>query len=297
MVDSGPDASPCVSVSISRTTELQLAAQAWVGHVGVSGPALNLISEPPTEYAGSPWRFTEGCLDHLRLTPAIATMSLGASQAYTVEGYDASDADLGPVTRSVQLSISPDGSCTPQACTATKSGPHTVTASVGDIKADASLNVGPNQLHWVGTVSYSNNSDHLLTDYSYSDSRTATWNVDAYTPDGYPDEASPDDLTYTGSTWQYGVQQSHAQWCPDPPWNESWSASGSGARTNDDDPGQRLLLFFADAPSKSGRAWALTPGAPPGTGTYATNYEGCRGRYSGSYKASLSSLSKAWGRV
>jgi hypothetical protein len=42
------------------------------------------------------------------LSPAFASLAAGDSETYTVERFDASDDDLGPVTEAV-LSISPDG--------------------------------------------------------------------------------------------------------------------------------------------------------------------------------------------
>ena len=80
-------------------------------------------------------------LDHLVLSPASASISLGGSETYTVEGYDAANDDLGPVTDAT-LAISPDGSCTGYTCTATTAGPHTVTATDVDATGTATLTVG-----------------------------------------------------------------------------------------------------------------------------------------------------------
>lgn len=76
----------------------------------------------------------------LRLSPASSSITSGGSQAYTVEGYDAANDDLGPDTNAT-LSISPDGSCTGYTCTATTAGPHTVTATDGTAHGTATLTV------------------------------------------------------------------------------------------------------------------------------------------------------------
>jgi Putative Ig domain len=81
-----------------------------------------------------------GPLDHLTLSPASAPIAPRGSETYTVEGYDASNNDLGPVTDAI-LSITPDGSCTAYTCTATGAGAHTVTASDGTAKGTALLTV------------------------------------------------------------------------------------------------------------------------------------------------------------
>ena len=51
-------------------------------------------------------------LDHIVISPASATITAGGSQAYTAEGFDASNNSLGDVTASTTFSIAPNGSCT-----------------------------------------------------------------------------------------------------------------------------------------------------------------------------------------
>ena len=51
-------------------------------------------------------------LDHIVISPASATISAGGSQAYTAEGFDASNNSLGDVTATTTFSIAPNGSCT-----------------------------------------------------------------------------------------------------------------------------------------------------------------------------------------
>jgi hypothetical protein len=72
-----------------------------------------------------------GALDHLVIAPASGAISAGASQTYTAEGFDQSNNDLGDVTSATTVTISPNGSCTGAACTATVAGDHTVTGTDG----------------------------------------------------------------------------------------------------------------------------------------------------------------------
>jgi hypothetical protein len=57
-------------------------------------------------------------LDHIVVSPSSASITAGGSQAYTAEGFDASNHSLGDVTASTSL-IGPNGSCSGASCTAT----------------------------------------------------------------------------------------------------------------------------------------------------------------------------------
>jgi carbohydrate binding protein with CBM4/9 domain len=82
-----------------------------------------------------------GGLDHIVISPATATISAGGSQAYTAQGFDASNNSLGDVTAFTTFSIAPDGACTGSVCTATTGGQHTVTGNDGGKTSTASLTV------------------------------------------------------------------------------------------------------------------------------------------------------------
>lgn len=84
-----------------------------------------------------------GAPAHLSLTPAVNPVAPGAADSFHAEAYDAGWNDLGDVTGNTTFSIAPDGSCQANACTAAKGGPHTVTASYGQVTATASLTVLP----------------------------------------------------------------------------------------------------------------------------------------------------------
>lgn len=87
-----------------------------------------------------------GPLASIALTPDIASITAGATQAFSAEGFDAAGNSLGDVTPSITLSITPNGSCTGAACTATVAGVHTVTATAPGGESDTAtltVNAGP----------------------------------------------------------------------------------------------------------------------------------------------------------
>jgi hypothetical protein len=79
----------------------------------------------------------------LVLSPAMATITAGGSQAYTAEGFDAFGNDVGDFTGTTSFTVSPNGSCTGATCTATVAGAHTVTGTNGLATGTASLTVNP----------------------------------------------------------------------------------------------------------------------------------------------------------
>jgi parallel beta-helix repeat protein len=84
-------------------------------------------------------------LDHIVITPSSATISAGGSQTYTAEGFDAANNSLGDVTSNTTFSITPNGSCTGNTCTATVPGAHTVTGTDAGKTSTSTLtvNAGP----------------------------------------------------------------------------------------------------------------------------------------------------------
>jgi hypothetical protein len=91
----------------------------------------------------SPIAVQPGSLASLVLSPATSTMDAGASRSYTAQGRDASGNNLGDMTAGTTFSITPEGSCTGNVCTAVVAGPHTVIATRPGAIGTASLQVNP----------------------------------------------------------------------------------------------------------------------------------------------------------
>lgn len=84
-----------------------------------------------------------GPLAHLTLTPGTNPVAPGVADSFHAEAYDAGWNDLGDVTGNTTFAIAPDGSCQANACTAAIGGPHTVTATDGQVTATANITVLP----------------------------------------------------------------------------------------------------------------------------------------------------------
>jgi hypothetical protein len=80
-------------------------------------------------------------VDHITISPASSTIVAGRSQAYATQAFDVynNSTDVTPQT----LTISPNGSCSGNACTATVAGPHSVQATYSGKTATANLQVIP----------------------------------------------------------------------------------------------------------------------------------------------------------
>ena len=87
--------------------------------------------------------------DHLVVTPNGASMAAGGSHAFTAEGFDGSNNDLGDVTASTNFTISGIGSCFLASCTSTFAGDHTVTGHDGSATGTATLHVTPAALNFL----------------------------------------------------------------------------------------------------------------------------------------------------
>jgi len=84
---------------------------------------------------------TAGTLDHIVLSPASASITVGGSQAYTAEGRDQAGNSLGDVTSSTAFTISPNGSCSGNVCTPPAGGSYTITGTNQSKTATATLRV------------------------------------------------------------------------------------------------------------------------------------------------------------
>jgi outer membrane protein assembly factor BamB len=85
---------------------------------------------------------TVGPLAGLTLTPLNASITVGASQGFTAQGFDASGNSLGDVTALTTFAISGGGSCSGTSCTSIVAGDHTITGSDGSATGTATLHVG-----------------------------------------------------------------------------------------------------------------------------------------------------------
>jgi hypothetical protein len=77
------------------------------------------------------------------LSPLGATIASGGQAAFTATAKDAFNNSIGNVTAATTFTIAPDGSCTLNVCTATLTGPHTVTGTYGAVSGRATLQVNP----------------------------------------------------------------------------------------------------------------------------------------------------------
>jgi hypothetical protein len=130
-----------------------------------------------------------GPLDHLVVSPASASISAGGSQAFTAEGFDHFNNDLGDVTASSTFGITPDGSCTGASCTATVAGSHTVTATDGTATGTATLTVNPGPL------------DHLVV--SPASASISAGGSQAFTAEGF--DAYNNDLGDVTASSTFGI--------------------------------------------------------------------------------------------
>ena len=79
---------------------------------------------------------------YLVLVPNPGTIAVSGSQTYIAESFSALNVNLGDVTPLTTFSITPDGTCTLNVCTASVSGSHTVTGTYNGATGSASLQVG-----------------------------------------------------------------------------------------------------------------------------------------------------------
>jgi alpha-tubulin suppressor-like RCC1 family protein len=125
-----------IALTTSGYHEVQFWSQDNAGNV-----------EPHNDSAHTLWiLIMTGPLDHLGLNPPSTTIEAGSSQTYTADGYDSSDIDLGDATDSTVFTISPDGTCTRNVCTAATTGRHTITGTDDGKTGTAILNVIPGPL-------------------------------------------------------------------------------------------------------------------------------------------------------
>ena len=82
-----------------------------------------------------------GALNHLILSPSNATITTGATQAYTAHGADAFNNDLGDATGSTTFTIDLGTPCPADTCTGAFPASHLVTGTDGAITGTTTLTV------------------------------------------------------------------------------------------------------------------------------------------------------------
>jgi hypothetical protein len=95
----------------------------------ITGPTAATPTSAPTPPATD--RIVRVVLD-----PVVASIGLGATQAYTARAFDAGGSDRGDVTARTTFSIQPTGSCVRGRCTAGAAGVYRVTGSLPGSEAD-----------------------------------------------------------------------------------------------------------------------------------------------------------------
>jgi hypothetical protein len=88
-----------------------------------------------------------GPISHLTLSPANASIQLGASQTYHASGVDAYGNSLGDVTSGTTFGTSGNGSCTGSVCTPIYAGPTIIVGIDGNALGSATLHVGGSTYH------------------------------------------------------------------------------------------------------------------------------------------------------
>ncbi len=115
----------------------------WVGILQAGGRDENIIggivaSDEYWNNTGAPVLLT---LDHLVLSPATATVALGATLQYGAEGFDAGNGSIGDVTGITSFMVDGAPGCPGGMCTAAALGNHTITGVVGTATGTAQLAV------------------------------------------------------------------------------------------------------------------------------------------------------------
>ena len=133
---------------------------------------------------------TAAALDHIDLSPAVATITALAPQAYTATGRDVYGNSLGDITSTVGFAITPNGSCTGASCTAPLAGPHTVTATKAGKTGTAALQVTASAL------------DHIVI--SPSSTSIAAGATQQYTAQGFDSSGNSLGDVTSGTTFSIG---------------------------------------------------------------------------------------------
>ena len=81
----------------------------------------------------------DGPVTRIEVAPDGATVAVDAARAFRVEGFDTAGRSLGDVTRTVELSIAPSGTCGGASCLGHRAGDHTVTGRAAGTRVTGSV--------------------------------------------------------------------------------------------------------------------------------------------------------------
>jgi hypothetical protein len=129
----GPEAGVHVfSVTLNTAGNQSITATDTVT-ASITGSQLNIAVDP-------------GPIDHIVISPDTISVLAGVDQAYSAEGFDLADNDLGDFTSNTTFTISGGGSCVGNLCQAATVGDHTVTGTdsvdgVGPLSDTATLTI------------------------------------------------------------------------------------------------------------------------------------------------------------
>jgi outer membrane protein assembly factor BamB len=113
----------------------------WTGTAGISSLAVSDGAVYVVSAAGQLYALGLPKLDHLALSPSSPTITSGASQKLSAQGFDGAGNSVGDVTASTVFTISAGGSCAGASCTATVPGDYVVTATDATVTATVTLHV------------------------------------------------------------------------------------------------------------------------------------------------------------
>ena len=199
--------------------------------------------DPPVDYSRIDYRNSEGALEsntvnftlvaaptvatRIGINPSSSAITAGGSQSYKVTGYDQNNNSLGDVTADTSFSISPDGSCTGNSCTASNIGQHTVTGDDEGTIATANLEVFGTTMVTINApnIIYGNNG--IVTVSVNSSVGTPGGNVALSVDSGSPvsQPLSSGSTTFTLSTPSAGDHALNAMYSPQ---DYFYGSSGTG---------------------------------------------------------------------
>src|SRR5262249_14330215 len=105
-ISSGPNMGPAVP---SITDATGRAMFTYRDAAGVGTDSVQATSGALHSNAAQVSWTSPGPLDHIAISPSIATVSPGGNQSYTAQGFDVFNSGLGDVTAATTFSIKPDG--------------------------------------------------------------------------------------------------------------------------------------------------------------------------------------------